>query len=45
MKYSCYRSIDFLRKHKKQFSGRNQQGHITVRHRGGGHKQAFRQIN
>lgn len=26
-------------------AGRNATGHITVRHQGGGHKQAFRQID
>src|SRR3989339_787343 len=26
-------------------SGRNSTGHITVRHRGGGHKQLFRRID
>jgi len=34
-----------LLKPKRRGSGRNNQGFITVRHRGGGHKQQFRQID
>lgn len=34
-----------LRKMQTQFAGRNEQGKITVRHRGGGHKQAYRAID
>ena len=30
---------------KKRGSGRNNNGHITVRHRGGGHKQHYRVID
>src|SRR3546814_628747 len=30
---------------KKRGSGRNNNGHITVRHRGGGHKQHYRLID
>jgi len=45
MKYTNYRSVIALRTNQAQFGGRNEQGKITVRHRGGGHKQAFRQIN
>lgn len=40
--YSRYRSIPFLRKGINQSGGRNNIGKITVRHRGGGHKQAYR---
>ena len=45
MHLTNYRSIRSLRTHSKQFSGRNQQGKITVRHRGGGHKQAYRSLD
>ena len=31
--------------HKKRISGRNNKGHITVRHRGGGHKRHYRLID
>ena len=34
-----------LRKGKKSLSGRNSAGRITVRHRGGGHKRLYRQID
>ena len=33
------------RKGKKRKSGRNNQGKITVKHRGGGHKKLYRKIN
>ena len=33
-----------LKKGKMKKSGRNNQGRITVRHRGGGHKQSYRKI-
>jgi len=42
MQLSRYRSIPSLRKGKKKFAGRNMDGKIVVRHRGGGHKQANR---
>ena len=45
MQFSSYRSVISLRKGQIQKGGRNAQGKITVRHRGGGHKQAFRTIN
>jgi len=45
MNITTYRSIRSLRIKQAQFAGRNEQGKITVRHRGGGHKQAFRTIN
>jgi len=45
MKYTKYRSVTSLRKGLTQQAGRNSNGHITVRHRGGGHKQAFRSID
>ena len=45
MNRTTYRSIRSLRKKQPQFSGRNAEGQITVRHRGGGHKQAYRVID
>jgi len=45
MQHTRYRSIISLRKGQSQCAGRNSQGKITVRHRGGGHKQAFRKID
>jgi large subunit ribosomal protein L2 len=45
MNITTYRSIRSLRVKQKTFAGRNEQGKITVRHRGGGHKQAFRIID
>ena len=38
-------SHKFLTKSKKRINGRNNQGHITCRHRGGGHKRKFRSID
>jgi large subunit ribosomal protein L2 len=40
MQYSNYRSPSSLIKGQSKSSGRNSQGKITVRHRGGGHKQS-----
>lgn len=34
-----------LLQHQSRKAGRNNQGHITVRHRGGGHKQRYRLID
>ncbi len=45
MKITRYRSIPSLRKGNSKFSGRNSTGQITVRHRGGGHKQAYRYLD
>jgi len=45
MNITNYRSVISLRKAQKIFAGRNDQGKITVRHRGGGHKQAYRHID
>lgn len=45
MQYTKYNSITYLRKGLNKKSGRNSTGQITVRHRGGGHKQAFRTID
>jgi len=45
MKYTKYRSNFSLRFGSVQKGGRNCEGKITVRHRGGGHKQAYRSID
>jgi large subunit ribosomal protein L2 len=45
MQYTKYNSISYLRKGLNKKSGRNATGQITVRHRGGGHKQTFRTID
>lgn len=44
MKLSRFTSLPNLRKGISQSAGRNQVGQITVRHRGGGHKQKYRSI-
>lgn len=45
MKITSLKSIDYKNKWKKKNSGRNNQGRITVRHQGGGHKQIYRVID
>jgi large subunit ribosomal protein L2 len=45
MKFTNYSSVPFLCKGISQKGGRNFQGKITVRHRGGGHKQFYRNID
>lgn len=45
MHYTRYRSVFSLRKGLTHSAGRNSSGKITVRHRGGGHKQASRSLN
>ena len=45
MQYTRYRSVLSLRKGQNHSAGRNSSGKITVRHRGGGHKQAVRSLN
>jgi large subunit ribosomal protein L2 len=45
MKITRYRSIPSFRKGSTHFAGRNSNGKITVRHRGGGHKQAYRYLD
>lgn len=42
MNLTNYRSIKSFKSKTHSFAGRNSQGKITVRHRGGGHKQAYR---
>ncbi|MFW8566626.1 50S ribosomal protein L2 [Orrella sp. 11846] len=37
--------VDGLTSSKKRGSGRNNNGHITIRHRGGGHKQQYRIVD
>jgi large subunit ribosomal protein L2 len=39
------RPVDALTESKKRGSGRNHNGHITMRHKGGGHKQHYRMID
>ncbi len=39
------RPVDALTESKKRSSGRNNNGHITVRHRGGGHKAHIRLVD
>src|SRR5438552_6764011 len=39
------RPVDKLLESKKRGSGRNHNGHITVRHKGGGHKQHYRMVD
>ena len=36
--------LKFLRRGKKENAGRNNQGRITLRHRGGGHKRNYRRV-
>ena len=45
MKFLNYNSVPFLCQGIRQKGGRNFQGKITVRHRGGGHKQFYRSID
>ena len=45
MTFTNYRSLNSFRSNAKIFAGRNNQGVITVRHRGGGHKQAYRKLD
>src|SRR6202011_1894485 len=39
------RPVDKLLEIKKRGSGRNNNGHITMRHKGGGHKQHYRLVD
>jgi len=39
------RPVDALTESKKRGSGRNHNGHITMRHKGGGHKQQYRIVD
>jgi ribosomal protein L2 len=39
------RPVDALTSSQKRGSGRNHNGHITVRHKGGGHKQQYRIVD
>lgn len=45
MKISSLKSLNKFNKIKKKNSGRNNQGRITVRHQGGGHKRIYRTID
>jgi large subunit ribosomal protein L2 len=42
---STERSLKQLTRSKRRISGRNNKGHLTVRHRGGGHKKLYRVID
>jgi large subunit ribosomal protein L2 len=39
------RPVDALTESQKRGSGRNHNGHITMRHKGGGHKQQYRMVD
>ena len=39
------RPVDALTESQKRGSGRNHNGHITMRHKGGGHKQQYRLVD
>ena len=39
------RPVDALTTSQKRGSGRNHNGHITMRHKGGGHKQQYRIVD
>ena len=39
------RPVDALTESQKRGSGRNHNGHITIRHKGGGHKQQYRIVD
>jgi large subunit ribosomal protein L2 len=42
---STERSLKGLTRSKRRISGRNNKGHLTVRHRGGGHKKLYRVVD
>jgi large subunit ribosomal protein L2 len=42
---STERPLKRLTQYKKRISGRNNKGHLTIRHRGGGHKKLYRIID
>src|SRR5512136_3056573 len=42
---SSERPLKGLTQYKKRISGRNNKGHLTIRHRGGGHKKLYRMID
>ncbi len=42
---STERPLKGLTQYKKRISGRNNKGHLTIRHRGGGHKKLYRIID
>lgn len=45
MKFSKFNPLSTKVKRIKKYAGRNNQGKITVRHQGGGHKQLYRKID
>jgi large subunit ribosomal protein L2 len=42
---STERPLKSLTRYKKRISGRNNKGHLTIRHRGGGHRKLYRAID
>ncbi len=42
---SDVRPLKSLTHYKKRISGRNNKGHLTIRHRGGGHRRLYRSID
>ncbi len=42
---SSERPLKSLTRYKKRISGRNNKGHLTIRHRGGGHRRLYRVID
>src|SRR5512136_2500834 len=42
---SAGRPLKNLTHYKRRISGRNNKGHLTIRHRGGGHKKLYRIID
>ena len=42
---SAERPLKSLTRYKKRISGRNNKGHLTIRHRGGGHRKLYRLID
>jgi large subunit ribosomal protein L2 len=45
MMISKYKPLKSKIKRSKKYAGRNNQGRITVRHQGGGHKQLYRKVD
>ncbi len=42
---TAVRPLKSLTRYKKRISGRNNKGHLTIRHRGGGHRRLYRIID
>lgn len=45
MKLAKFKTVKSFLKGQSRSAGRNNQGKLTVRHQGAGHKQQFRSIN